>query len=114
MLCGALIFALASPAHAQFAIPPKPKGLPEGELPSLIAQIVKISLLLVGVVALGFVVYGGFRYITSRGDEREVEEAKNTITYAVVGIIVIGLAYAIIDFVFRAFGGSGGSGGGTI
>lgn len=112
-LYGALFFTLVSPAYAQFKIPPKPQGLPEGNLPSLIAQIVKTSLLLVGVIALAFVVYGGFRYITSRGDEREVEEAKNTITYAVIGIVVIGLAYAIIDLVFRAFGGSGGSGGGT-
>ena len=94
-----------------FVIPPPRRGLPSGDLPSLIAQIVKMGLLLVGVIALAFIVYGGFRYITSRGDEREVEEAKNTITYAVIGIIVIGLAYAIISFVVAALGG-GSTGGG--
>lgn len=99
-------------ARAQFTLPPNP-GLPAGSLPSLIARIVQSALLLVGVIALGFIVYGGFRYIMSRGDEREVETAKNTITYAVIGIIVIGLAYAIVTFVVGALGVGGGGAGGV-
>lgn len=108
---GQLLFAgsvalLPRFSFGQFKIPDPPAGIPNAPLPSLIAQIIKIFLLLVGVIALGFIVYGGFRYITSRGDEREVQEAKDTITYAVIGILVIGLAYAIVAFVFGAIGGA--------
>ena len=62
-----------------------------GGLVELLAGIIRAGLLLVGVVALGFVVYGGFLYITARGDESQVASAKTTITYAIVGIIVIGM-----------------------
>lgn len=102
----ALAFALALPAYAQqlpqgFVIPNRPSGLPEGTLPGLIALVIRAALVLVGITALGFIVYGGFRYIISKGDEGEVENAKKTITYAVIGIIVIGLAYAIVEFVVQ-------------
>ena len=96
---------------AQFELPEKPQGLPGGKLPDLIAGVVKTALVVVAVIALASIVYGGFRYITSRGDEREVEEAKNIITYAVIGILVIGLAYAIVSFVINALG-EGPRGGG--
>lgn len=88
---------------AQFQ-PYNPGGVPT-DLGGAILGIVRTSLLLVGVLALGFIVYGGFRYIAARGDEREVEEAKSTLTYAVIGIAVIGLAYAIITFTFQTLAG---------
>jgi len=103
-LAAALPLAGPRPAFAQFKLPDKPEGLPGGELPALIAQIVQAGLLLVGVIALGFIVYGGFKYILSRGNESEVEAAKSTITYAVVGLLFIGAAYAIVSFVIGAFG----------
>lgn len=80
----------------------KQVGLPNAPLEQLILNIVNFALILAAVVALGFLVYGGFRYITSRGDEREVESAKDTITYAVVGLVVIGIAAAIVKFVVGA------------
>ncbi len=97
-----LALALAFPASAQFK-PPNVSGtgLPTDPLPVLIAQVVRAALTLVAVIALGFIVYGGFRYIISRGDEREVEDAKKTITYAIIGIIAIGLAFAIVSFVIN-------------
>lgn len=104
-----LTFALLGilPARGQgFVAPPNP-GLPVSDLPSGIAGIIRVALLLVGVLALGFIVYGGFVYITSRGDEREVEAAKATITKAVTGIVIIGLAYAIVEFVFCTVGTPG-------
>lgn len=88
-------------AWAQFKINVQPQqvGLPGEELGALIIRIINASLILVAVVALGFLVYGGFRYITSRGDEQEVQAAKQTITYAIIGIVVIGIAAAIVTFV---------------
>lgn len=96
------ILLFARVAEAQFKLPAAPPGLPSDSLPALIARIIKASLLLVAVLALGFIVYGGFRYILSRGDETEVKTAKQIITYAIVGIVFIGLAYALVSFVFQA------------
>ena len=78
-----------------------------GGLIGLIAGIIQGALGLVGVLALAYLVYGGFLYITSRGEEDQIRHAKTTLTYAIFGIVVIGLAYAVVTFVIRAFMGGG-------
>lgn len=87
-----------SVASAQIK-PPPDVGLPTGELPVLILRVINASLALVAVIALGFIVYGGFLYVTARGDESQVSSAKTLLTYAIVGIIVVGLAAALVNFV---------------
>lgn len=82
-------------------------GLPSTKLEYLILNIVNAVLVVSAVLALGFLVYGGFRYITSRGDDTQVESAKTTITYAIVGLIVIGVAAALVNFVVGVFLGGG-------
>jgi len=94
---------LPAVAHAQFTRPQNP-GLPVTDLPTGLANIITTVLLLVGVIALGFIVWGGFKYIIAKGDEPEIEAAKLTITGGIIGIIVIGLALAIVRFVFQAVG----------
>ena len=49
------------------------------------------------------IIYGGIQYTTSAGDSGKVTNAKNTILYAIVGLIVSILAYAIVNFVTNAF-----------
>lgn len=86
----------------------------QGDLVGMIANLVKTALGLVGAVALAMIVYGGFLYITAAGDAKQIDKAKTVIIYAVIGIIVIGVSYALVAFVVGAFGGSGGgTGGGT-
>ena len=68
-------------------------------------RIVNAFLFIIGAVAVIMLVYGGFRYVTSGGDASAVTAAKNTILYAVIGIIVAILAYAIVDFVVDQFSG---------
>lgn len=75
---------------------------PARDLPATILGIINFVLILVGILALAFLVYGGFRYITSRGEDDEVEAAKNIITNAVIGIVVIGIAAALVNFVVGA------------
>ena len=75
---------------------------PPRDLPETILGIINFVLILVGVLALAFLVYGGFRYITSRGEETEVGVAKQIITNAVIGIVVIGIAAAVVNFVVGA------------
>jgi len=81
-------------------------------LEALIANIVKSMLGLTAVLAVGFIVYGGFLYITAAGDDSQIKKGKEALMGAIIGIIVIGLAYAIVQFVIGAVGG-GGSGSGV-
>jgi hypothetical protein len=54
---------------------------------------------LAGALSLLFIVIGGMRYIISQGDPNAVGQAKNTIIYALVGLIVTVIAYSIVRFV---------------
>lgn len=82
--------------------PPAPNGVPTVPLPQLINQISSIILLLVGVVAVLFLIIGGFRYITAAGVPEQVQAAKGTIMYAIIGIVITLLAYAVVQFVINA------------
>jgi ABC-type Fe3+ transport system permease subunit len=73
------------------------------DLVNAIVTIVNILLALVAIIAVVFVVIGGVRYITSQGDEDAVEAAKNTIIYAVVGLIVIILSAVLINIFLGLF-----------
>ena len=61
--------------------------------------IVNILLFLVGAVAVIMLIIGGLRYITSDGDSGRITQAKQTVLYAIIGLIVAILAYAIVNFV---------------
>ena len=79
------------------------------DLPSFITNIVNILLFLAGAVAVIVIIIGGIRYVMSSGDAGQVQSAKNTILYAVIGLIVVIMAYAIVNFVINQFQGNGGS-----
>ena len=83
------------------------------DLPGLITIVVNTLLIIVGAVAVIMLIWGGFKYITSAGDASAVTAAKNTILYAVIGIIVAVLSYAIVNWVITTVtsGSSGGGGG---
>ena len=65
----------------------------------IVSQVINLLSLAVGVVAVIMIIVGGFKYITSGGDSGNVTGAKNTILYAVVGLIVVALAQVIVRFV---------------
>jgi len=69
---------------------------------SVFRRITDILLFLVGAVAVIMLIVGGIRYIVSGGDQSQVTAAKNTILYAIIGIIVALLAYALVQFVLSA------------
>lgn len=71
-----------------------------------IQGIVNALLVLVGITASIYLVLGGVRYVRSEGDEGQAEEAKKTILYAVIGLIVIGLSAAIVNFIIEDVLGS--------
>ena len=61
--------------------------------------IINIFSWVVGVVSVIMIIWGGFKYITSGGDAGSVTAAKNTILYAIVGLIIVALAQIIVKFV---------------
>lgn len=65
----------------------------------IFTTIVNILLFLIGAIAVIMLIVGGIRYVISGGDANQVTAAKNTILYAVVGIVVAILAYAAVNFV---------------
>lgn len=73
-----------------------------GGLKELAANIVNIFSIIVGIVAVIMIIYGGFRYITSGGDSGSVGNAKNTLIYAIVGLIIVALAQLIVHFVLSS------------
>jgi cytochrome bd-type quinol oxidase subunit 2 len=66
---------------------------------TLIADVINIFSLVVGVVSVIMIIYGGFRYITSGGESNSVSSAKNTILYAIIGLVIVALAQFIVRFV---------------
>jgi cytochrome bd-type quinol oxidase subunit 2 len=65
----------------------------------LIKNIVNTLLYIVGAVSVVMIIVGGIMYTTSAGDSGRVTKAKNTVTYAIVGLVVSFLAFAIVQFV---------------
>ena len=66
---------------------------------SLVKQFVNIFLFAVGALSVIMLIWGGIRYTTSAGDSNKVTAAKNTVLYAIVGLVVAILAYAIVNMV---------------
>lgn len=64
-----------------------------------IGQIADTMMVLLGMLAVVMIIVGALRYVSSNGDEKNAEAAKNTILYAVIGLIVAIAAYGIVTFV---------------
>lgn len=69
-------------------------------------QITNTVLYVVGIVSVVMLIWGGLRYVISGGDNKKVTDAKNTIMYAIIGLIIAILAFAIVNFVINAIGGA--------
>ena len=65
--------------------------------------ITNVLLYVIGAISVIMLIIGGIRYVVSGGDSGAVTSAKNTILYAVIGIVVAILAYALVNFVITSF-----------
>lgn len=68
---------------------------------TLLTNIINIFSLIVGVVAVIMIIIGGLKYITSGGESSNITGAKNTILYAVIGLVIVALAQFIVRFVLN-------------
>ena len=69
----------------------------------LFQTITNVLLFVIGAISVIMLIIGGIRYVVSGGDSSAVTSAKNTILYAVIGIVVAILAYAMVNFVITSF-----------
>lgn len=68
-----------------------------------IKTVINVLLFIIGAVSVIMIILGGLRYVLSNGEASQIAAAKNTILYAVIGLIVALLAYAIVGFVITQF-----------
>lgn len=71
-------------------------------LPVIIGNLVKVFIGALGIIFLLLTIYAGYLYLTARGDEKKVEQAKETLKTGVIGLLIIAAAYAIAAFVINA------------
>lgn len=68
---------------------------------SVIQGIINFLLMLAAIISVIVIIVGGFRYSTSGGDANQVTAAKNTILYAVIGLVVSVFAWSIVNFAYE-------------
>lgn len=104
--------ALASRAFAQNIVIPAPTNYPAVNIGFVISAVVGVILIIAAILAFLFLLLGGIQWITSGGDKAGLEAARNKITNAIVGLIIVASAWAIMLLVgqFTGFNFLGGSG----
>ena len=68
-------------------------------LPEVFQAVIQAALSFSGVVALFFIIWGGIRYITSQGDQKQIDNARKTLTFAIIGLVVIMLSFFILHVI---------------
>lgn len=109
LVATAMMVAMPLLAAAQFTVPDSgSSGLPnQAKFSEIMITIINILLAVAGLIAVIFLIVGGFRYITAGGNEEASEAAKKTITNAIIGIVIIILAFVIVRVISNALIGAG-------
>ena len=70
----------------------------------IVTTVINIILYVVGIISVIMIIFGGIKYATSAGDTGKVTQAKNTLVYAVVGLLVAVFAFALVNWVLKGVG----------
>lgn len=73
-------------------------------IPIVIKNLIQWALIFAGVVAVFLIIYAGFKFVTSKGDPQEVDNAKKIITYAIIGLLLIFFSFAILNLISTVTG----------
>lgn len=76
----------------------------EGSFRSLILNVVNFFLLFLGLIAVIMIIYGGVTYVTAAGNQESIDKAKKIIMYAIVGIIIVLISFALVRTVISGAG----------
>ena len=77
-------------------------GLRGGDLQSFAATVIRWLLGIIGVILVGLIVYGGVTYATAAGNEDRAEQGKNILTYAIIGVVIVVIAWLLTDYILSA------------
>lgn len=83
---------------------PQPDNIKIGEIGKLISALVGALLIIAALLAFFYLILGGIQWITSGGDKAGMEAARNKITHAIVGLIIVGAAWAIMILIQQFLG----------
>jgi len=72
---------------------------------SILSHVINVLSFLVGAVAVIMIIIGGFRYVTSGGNDTSITSAKNTILYAIIGLVIVALSQILVHFVLNSITG---------
>jgi len=73
----------------------------DGKVNSTLTLVIRIFQIVVGLISVIMIIFGGLKYVTSGGEATGISSAKNTIIYALIGIVVVVLAQVIVQFVLN-------------
>ena len=62
-------------------------------------EVINWILIIAGIVAVGFIIFAGIRYVTSAGNPDKVKKAKDTLLYAIIGLLIAALSLVIVNLV---------------
>ena len=79
----------------------------DASLGTLITSVINVGLLVVGSIAVVFLMVGGYRYVMSSGNEEAAEGAKKTITHAIIGLVIVIMSFVIVNVIARILVGGG-------
>jgi len=74
---------------------------PDNSFAGLLYKLINFLLAVVGLITILFVIYGGFLYITSRGEEEQATAGKKTLTNAIIGLVIVILSYTVIAVIYN-------------
>lgn len=93
----------ASGAMADLTVPSAINGTSAANnANALLISVTSWILGIVGAVAVLFIIYGGFRYITAQGNSQQMDAAKNILIKAIIGLVIVVVAYVIVNVVVTA------------
>lgn len=95
-----------NPAFAQYGLEQAERieGLAKGTIPEYVGGIINAVVGILGVILVALIIYGGVMYMTSAGSEEKIKSAKNILTYAIIGVVIVFASYIIAKFVLQAVG----------
>ncbi|MFA6814363.1 MAG: hypothetical protein GX943_01500 [Candidatus Pacebacteria bacterium] len=71
---------------------------------TMFSSILNVVMLVAAILVFAFLIFGGIQWITSGGDKNKAEEARNKITAAIIGLIIVAASYAVINLVVNFLG----------
>lgn len=92
-------------ADCNIVSPEKASGGLPGFIWAIVLNIIEIGLFIAGYVALFFIIYGGFQFLTGGNNPSQIEKARKTILNAVIGLAISIGAIAIVNLIFRIING---------